>query len=361
MQQNIADVTGLIETIHKHHGANELMTVSAADAGQASLLVLPTGRAIHDVGATVEKYLPRPRRLVEHARLGGTDAVVEYAQRFKTADSALFFNPDPDAPWLKLVVDYHSRTADADAFGPAQPTPAHRSHTGTYQFPLSDEMTAWLAAEKRGLMDAEDFAWLLQARENDISNPPVDWMLVPQEDVERVCTLLNLRDDHRPKDGNGNPIPWEELGFTRDAEELPTGYRTRLDKLRAKRFGTQLQLLTLSQEMSVSTTSSAKQQIRVQDGTRYLEIAEDHQANVRGQKIKVPELFLIDIPVFDGEPSHLMPVRLFYRRAGNGVKWAVELVDHRRMVKDAIAKAARSVATATGLPLINGDPFAKAA
>lgn len=360
MQQSPAEITALIDTVHKHHGGNELVPVIADTAGRTSLLVLPEGRKFHDLGATIEKYLPRPRRLIESALLGSTAAMIAYANRFKTDDTALFFNTDPDAPWLKLVVDYHSPVSGT-AGDAAAPLPAHRQHTATYEFPLSDEMQAWIKAQDGGLMDADAFAWLLQKHENDISNPPVDWMLVAQEEVERVCALLNLRDDHRPLDGKGNPIPWDELELTRGEEELPTGYRTRLDKLREKRFGTQLQLLTLSQEMSVTTSSSAKQQVRVQDGTRYLEISEDHQANVRGQKIKVPDLFLIDIPVFDGEPSRLMPVRLYYRRVGSGVKWAVELVDHRRMVKDAITKAAQDVASETRLPLINGDPFAKAA
>lgn len=360
MQQNPAEITALVDLLHRHHGSNELIPVAADATGRTNLLILPDGRKYHDLGAVIEKYLPRPRRLIETALLGSTVSMIAYANRFKTDDTALFFNTDPDAPWLKLVVDYHS-PASGTAGDAAAPIPAHRQHTATYEFPLSDEMQAWIKAQEGGLMDADAFAWLLQQHENDISNPPVDWMLVPPEEVERVCALLNLRDDHRPLDAKGQPIPWEELDLKRGEEELPTGYRTRLDKLRDKRFGTQLQLLTLSQEMSVTTSSSAKQQIRVQDGTRYLEIAEDHQANVRGQKIKVPELFLIDIPVFDGEPSRLMPVRLYYRRTGQGVKWAVELVDHRRMVKDAIAKAATTVAELTALPLFNGDPFAKAA
>lgn len=362
MQQTPADITALIDAVKGMHGENEIIPVANMAAGTTTLLVVPDGRTYHDLGAVLDKYLDRPRRLVESAAVGGTDAMIAYADRFKTPDSALFVDPSPDTPSLRLVVDYHSPAARGqdDQFD-APPTPAHRQHTATYAFPLSDEMKAWRKAEAAGLMDAETFAWLLQQRVNDISNPPVDWMLVPGEEVDRICSLLNLRDDHQPRDGKGNPIPFEELDLSRDTEELPTGYRTRLDKLRAKRFGTQQQLLTLSTEMSVSTQASSSQKISLQDGTRYLEIAEDHQANVKGRKVKVPELFLIDIPVFDGEPSHLMPVRLYYRRVSGGVKWQIELVDHRRMVKDAITKAAQDVATATHLPLINGNPFAKAA
>lgn len=373
MNPTPADMTALIEAVKGMHGANELIPALPTPPDSTILLVTPEKRDVQDLGDYLNKYLPRPRFLSEAALLGGTDAMIDYAERFKTGDSILFVNPDPEAPWLKLVVDYHSASfwpAEpvakdggelTSSLLPAPPTPAHCRHTATYRFPLSDEMKAWRAAEKAGLMDQESFAWLLQQRQNDISNPPANWMLVPGEEVDRVCALLNLRDDHQPRDGSGKPIPFEELDLQRDEEELPTGYRTRLQKLQTKRFGTQQQLLTLSTEMSVRTSASSKQQIRLQDGTHFLEFSEDHEAQVKGQKVKVPELFLIDIPVFDGEPSHLMPVRLYYRRAGGGIKWMVELVDHRRMLKDAILKASTDVSIATDLTLINGNPFAKAA
>jgi hypothetical protein len=71
----------------------------------------------------------------------------------------------------------------------------------------------------------------------------------------------------------------------------------------------------------------------------------------------VPEIFLIDIPLFDGEARRLLPVRLFYRKHGSGIKWAIQLVDYQRMVKEAVADAATSVAAQTGIPLFQGDPF----
>ncbi|MBP7336906.1 DUF2303 family protein [Niveispirillum sp.] len=366
MNPTPADMTALINAVKEMHGNNELIPAIPAVPGSTTLLVMPEKRDVQDLGAFLDKYLPRPRFLAESALLGGTDAMITYAQRFKTNDSILFVDPNPDAPWLKLVVDYHAvgTILDGDDVTPDErlpPAPAHCRHTATYKFPLSDEMQAWRGAAKAGLMDQEAFAWLLQQRQNDISNPPANWMLVREEEVDRICALLNLRDDHQPTDKDGRPIALEDLDLQREEGELPTGYRTRQQKLETKRFGTQQQLLTLSTEMSVRTSASSKQQIRLQDGTHFLEFSEDHEAQVKGQKVKVPELFLIDIPVFDGEPSHLMPVRLYYRRAGGGIKWMVELVDHRRMLKDAIIKAATDVSTATDLTLISGNPFAKAA
>ncbi|MFY8092215.1 MAG: DUF2303 family protein [Niveispirillum sp.] len=367
MTPTMADMQALITAIQAMQGPNEMVDITTVMEGSTTLLITPDGRKVQDVGTYLDKYLPRPRSLSEDAILGSTTAMVDYTRRFHTADSCLFVNPNPDTPWLKLIVDYHTPATTLDGDDDSTPdermppAPAHCRHRATYNFPLSDEMREWRAAEKAGLVEQEAFAWLLQKRQNDISNPPVNWMMLPEAELHRICDLLNLRDDHQPRDGQGNPIPFDQLesDIDRDREELPAGYRTRLDKLRAKRFGTQQQLLTLSTEMAVRTASSSKQSIRLQDGTHFLEFSEDNEAHVKGQKVKVPELFLIDIPIFDGEETHLMPVRLYYRRTGQGIKWQIELVDHRRMLKSAIVKAAEQVAAATGVPLINGNPFAK--
>lgn len=357
MQTNPADMSALITAIQQMHGGAEIINQpSPDDPASLPLLVLPQGKSFTELNPLLEKYLPRPRFLKEKAQLFSTQALIDYAKRFSTGDSALFVNGNPTAPWLRLIVDYHVPTITSDSFG--YPEPAHCFHTGTYSFPLSDEVKAWRTAQDGGLMEGEDFAWFLDRHLNDIANPPVNWMMIPQEELDRLCAILNLRDDHQPRDAQGNPIPFDQLDrdLEREEEELPTGYRTKLDKLRAKRFGTQQQLLTLSQEMSIRTEGKTKQSFSLQDGSRVMEFAEDHEANVRGRKVKVPDLFLIEIPLFDAEETRLMPVRLFYRKAGAGVKWAIELVDHRRMLKTAVADAAARVAQETGLPLFNGDP-----
>lgn len=329
------------------------VAVSSTTGATATLLTIPDGQKFHDLEPTLEKYATRPRFLKEAATIYSTASLTAYALRFKTADSALFVYPAVEKPWLRLIVDYHQATGPNPA-----PVPAHRQHTASYSFPLSDEIQAWRAAEETGLMDGDNFAWFIDKHLNDIANAPVNWMMAPQDDVDRICRVLNLRDDHQPRDSSGQPIPFDQLekDLDREPDELPTGYRTRLDKLRAKRFGTQQQLLTLSTEMSVRSSSSTKQTINLQNGARVLEFAEDNEAHLRGQKIKVPDLFLIDIPLFEGEERRLMPVRLFYRKQGSGIKWAIQLVDHRRMVKEAVADAATRVATDTGIPLFQGNP-----
>lgn len=377
MDQTSGDMNALIKSVQDMQGEVESHIFTPNDDSFVTILTLPANRQYLNLATILDAYRPRPRFLKENAVIGDTDSLIAYALRFRTSDSALFVNPNPDKPSLTLVVDYHSPSvfppapelltlpdgADSAAMDFAEslactpPNPAHGHHTATYRFPLSDDMQAWIRAAKGGLMDGEAFAWLLNERQNDISNPPVDWMMVDEGERDRICAILNLRDDHQPRDAAGQPIPWERLDIQRHDEEevLPTGYRTRVDKLRAKRFGTQHQLLTLSTRMSVATTTSTKQSIRLQDGAHMLEIREDNQATMEGRPIKVPELFLIDIPIFDGEPSCLMAVRLYYRRAAGGIKWQVELVDHRRMLRNAIMAAALNVADATDLPLINGQ------
>lgn len=75
----------------------------------------------------------------------------------------------------------------------------------------------------------------------------------------------------------------------------------------------------------------------------------------QGRRIIVPDAFLLNIPVFEGETSQLLPVRLQYRKAG-GIKWFMSLVEYPRAVRFAVHTEADRVRAATGLPLFYGQP-----
>jgi hypothetical protein len=302
---------------------------------------VPKGREVVDLTTLLDKHLPRPKQLVEAAAIFDTTSLIAYVMRNKMQETVLFADGNPDQPWIKAVIDYH--LSSIDKYG--EPIPSFCTHTATYSFPLSDEMKAWREKANGDLMSMEEFAWLLEEREHDIANPPVNWAMVPEAEVDNLCRILALRDDFVP----GHEPSKEDL-------ELPAGYRTKLQKLQDIRFGTQQQLLTLSREMSVRTDSRTAQKIDLQGGARVLVFEEDHQTEVKGTRVKVPEMFLIDIAIFDGEDRRLMPVRLYYRKAGGGLKWALKLVDPRRMIRDAVADAAKRVAQATDCPLFFGNP-----
>jgi hypothetical protein len=352
MDTNSNDMKALLSHL-QGLGNFETRKLESFAQGEALIAVVPAGKSVQDLGSILDKYLPAPRRLIEAATLGTVNAFMDYVERFKTDQTVIFADGNPDRPWLHAIIDYH----EASVAGASGPAPHFCSHTGTYTFPLSDEMVAWKKAADGSLMEMADFAFFLEERLNDISNPPLDWMMIEEAERDSICRILNLRDDHQPTDSVGLPIPFGELDLERDEEELPTGYRTKLDKLRAKRFGTQQQLLTLSQEMSVRSDTRTAQRIDLSSGAKALIFEDNQEAQLQGKRVKVPEMFLIDIPIFDGEERRLMPVRLYYRKVGTSIKWGMQLIDHRRMVRDAVEAAAGNVRCVTAVPVIFGKPI----
>ncbi|HYE49987.1 MAG TPA: DUF2303 family protein [Azospirillaceae bacterium] len=321
------------------------------------LAAVPTGKEVVDLTALADKYLPRPRALAEKARLYTSASLVDYVNRFRTAETALFVTVDPAAPGITAYLDYHAGTASGtrvDGEEDRAALPSHLRHTAAYLFPLSDELKAWRAFEAKGFTPMNEFAWFLEERLNDITNAPVDWGYVPYLLVDGVCELLNLRDDFVP--GTDRMHTDEELEEHRRDQELPAGYRTRRQKLAEIKFGSQQQILTLSQEMTVRVDSRTAQKIDLHGGARTLVFEDSQETEVKGAKVKVPEMFLLDIPLFDGEPSVLIPARLYYRKTGAGIVWAVKLVNNRQHIRRAVEQVAARVAKETGCPLYSGRP-----
>ena len=83
-----------------------------------------------------------------------------------------------------------------------------------------------------------------------------------------------------------------------------------------------------------------------------LDVTMKHKATMPpGRKVTVPEMFLIRIPVFEGGPRHLMPVRLQYRKDGTRAKWKAELVDAAGLVRAAVRAIVSEVKEKTEAPL----------
>ena len=77
-----------------------------------------------------------------------------------------------------------------------------------------------------------------------------------------------------------------------------------------------------------------------------------------GQPIKVPNLFMIAIPVFDRGDVFRIAARLRYRTLGGRVEWFYDLYRADKVFRVAIDEAAAFAATNTGLPMFSGTPEA---
>lgn len=317
--------------------------VDIAGSTELALAVLPSGRTIEDLKPYLDKLRDAPRRIEAFARTTTVQSFIDYVNRFRTADTAIFALDDPTKPSLLGVLDFHGQGADA--------APRFGYHRASYDFPVSDQIKAWSAISGKELGHAE-MASFIADRQYDIANPPLDWMQVEKQTVELLCYLLNIGDDQgevddtasafEPSDDNDHYIP-----------------RSALYKLRNVRWGSVHRLLQMARTVEVSVNAKTVEGYQPKTGERTVTFTEEHETHSKdGRKIIVPDAFLLRVPVWEGETPQLIPVRLQYRKSQGRLSWFLTLVEWRRVIRFAVKTEADRVKQATSLPLFYGAPKA---
>lgn len=272
----------------------------------APLLVLPDsegrgGARIVDAGKYLDAYRTKPERRTGTARVLELVSFMDLTQRFADEDSALFADPDPRAPSLTAVLDYHEKTAEG--------APRFGTHRIVYAFPLSDEWKAWQAANGKELSQAA-FAELVENRILDVTDP--------SGAGEQARALADA------------------LGAT---------------------FASPSKLLDLSRGLSLRVGQKVRNALSLASGEMQVEFITEHQ-DQQGQPLRIPSAFLIGIPVFRNGDVYRLAVRLRYRLREGNVTWFYEIYRADRAFDDAFTEACTKAQMQTGLPLFFGSPEA---
>ena len=75
-----------------------------------------------------------------------------------------------------------------------------------------------------------------------------------------------------------------------------------------------------------------------------------------GQPLKVPNLFVVGMPVFDGDAAYRLPIKLQYRRNEGKIVWTIKRYRPDLVFFDAFDRATAKVAEETKLPVFIGTP-----
>ncbi|HEX7853817.1 MAG TPA: DUF2303 family protein [Sphingobium sp.] len=255
------------------------------------------------IPATVfNDYLRGPRLRSGTASFTKIEGLIDHVNRFKDLGSALFAVDDRKAPSITAVLDYHNAGAGS--------APRFGKHRSLFQFPLSDEWTAWV--EKDGqAMDMKDFAEFLEDRIIDVL-PLLDEDGIP-EDLQKFISLC------------GGTVATPE------------------------------KLIELSRGLHVHENSAVTQAINLSTGEGQISFQSEH-VDSAGNQLKVPGLFLLAIPVFKGGMLYRIAARLRYRKAPGGLVFFYELWRTDRTFDHAFNEACERVQVETGLPLLFGKP-----
>ena len=255
------------------------------------------GTTVSSIKKLLDEYRTEPERRTGTAKLTTVESFIAHVKRFADNASVVFASAEPLA--LVAVLDYHERgSAGRPRFG---------THRSVYEFPISDEWTAWQGSDGKA-MPQGDFARFIEDRLADVADP---------------------------------------------AKVGPRG-KEFLDLFRVQ-LASASKLLELSRGLTVHVGEKTTNAINPATGETTMHFVAEHTEK-SGEAVKVPGAFLIGIPVFRGGELYQLPVRLRYRVQSGQVLWFYNLHRVEAVWDAAIDDACDQVAKATGLPLLHGLP-----
>jgi Uncharacterized conserved protein (DUF2303) len=262
--------------------------------GKAGAHVLPA--------SMFDDYRTRPIRRKGTATLLDLTSLIAHVERFKDADTLLFAQDNRQSPSLTAVLDYHKAGADAD--------PRFGEHRAKFAFPLSDEWKAWVGGDKKP-MSMVDFAAFLEDRIIDVLDDPTD---LP-DDMQRFVKAIG-----------GN-------------------------------IASPTKLMEIAVGLKVHEKSNVGETVNLASGEGEISFVSTHTDGA-GKPLKVPNLFLIGIPVFKNDIAYRIAVRLRYRKRDGGLLFWYELWRQEPVFDHAFGEALDRVRKETGLSVLLGSPEA---
>lgn len=298
MQTNVGAVVELAERL----GGFEEITVADPNdpTREIPLAVVPAGKRLEDLKPYLDKFRLWPERRKGRAALRSLQSLIDHANRFKDADSALFAVPDMLNPSLQCVLDYHLKGE------PGVVRARHLEHRGMYSFPVSEQWKAWTGINGKDL-DTPTFAAFIEDRILDLIDP------------------AGLK------------------------PESPTALLA--DKLGVK-LATPAHMMKASRGLSIRVNQDVEHAVTLQTGEISLRFTEQHQP---AGTDTVPAAFGINIPVFELGNPWTIAVRLRYRHSHGAITWTCHLYRHDVTFQEAFTSACEKAQNDTGLPLFYGS------
>ncbi len=287
------------------------------------LLAIPNGQTVCDFTNELRaaQSLMKPFQRKGTAKLTTVDSLIEWANRFKGENSVIYGQNEATNLSLTCIADYHAKGAATVVDDMGDPTARHCHHRAIYAFPLSKQWQQWSKISGQAMSGVE-MGVFLEDNILDVIDPHIQLTTPGIAGAEATESDLRLIDIARRLEGS---------------------------------FGTGAQLLGMAKSFTVNETADYTVATNLTTGEHTIQVKAEHQDG-NGQPIKVPKLFLIAIPVFEGGPSYRLPVRFQYRKSGSTVKFVLTLHDPKHAKDHAFGEAAESVKDKTGMPLLMGTP-----
>jgi uncharacterized protein YfdQ (DUF2303 family) len=294
----ITEARGLVE----EYARSTIDAIKEPGTGVEALVTVSKDGVEALPASVFDDYRAKPMRRKGTATLLDLDSLILHVNRFKDADTVIFASDSRAAPSITAVLDYHRAGAEAD--------PRFGDHKAKFAFPLSDEWKAWAGGNKKPMRMVEFAAFL----------------------EDHVIDVLD------------------------SATELPEEM-SRFVKAIGGNIASPSKLMEIAVGLKVNEKSSVGETVNLSSGEGEISFVSQH-TDGKGAPLKVPNLFLVGIPVFKNGPAYRIAVRLRYRKADGGLTFWYEMWRDDRVFDDAFNEALTRTREETSLPVLLGSPEA---
>jgi hypothetical protein len=284
------------------------------------ILITPAGMMVREVAEYLEPFLPRPLRkkgtIISHDLDSFIAAMQAHTQTEKDTGTAGGNSASKSTVFVKK--DGTSIVGILNFHGPGADQQDHSDLRVSYAPKFSKQWKDWQEVMKNGAIPTNAFADFIDEHIEDIDQPP-----------EPV--------------GKGK-IEGPDARFHKLASTHKTTYAAPEE------------LLLLARGMKVGVNAKVEEKFDPQTGEITALLQTEHKADTgaASKPNKVPGLFLLLIPVFEGGALYRLPVRLRYRVA-NGLLWSFNIINEQKALDDAVGDMKKRIAEETKLSTWYGD------
>ncbi|MGE3333655.1 MAG: DUF2303 family protein [Rhodospirillaceae bacterium] len=292
------DTNAVIQTVKDLHQP-QLLPVKHGEV-ETAVLVLPNGLTAKPVTEITDKLLPAPRRktgtIVATTHASFNDIVAAHKE-----DSSVVF-VDGETGAFTAVLNFHGTKADGQRFGDLRVT---------YAPTKSKAWNAWQELSEE-FVNVSDFANHIDANILDVTEPP------PHDSA--------LESDIRMRD---------------------------LAKAFSTTFADKAKIIEISRGLRIHTKDQIENVLNTSTGETSIEFKSEHEGR-DGQKLTVPGLFCIAIPVFEKGVVYRLPVRFKYRAGNGSLAYSYTVLNDDKAIEHAVNEMVMLTKEATALPVFYG-------
>lgn len=113
-------------------------------------------------------------------------------------------------------------------------------------------------------------------------------------------------------------------------------------------------MVELSKGIAVRADERAVIKHDLNTGEATINFSSEH-TDVNGDAVKVPNMFVIVIPVLEGGKAYQLPCRLRYRLNNGSIIWWYEVINLDKAIELAVNEELEAIKEKIGLPVYYGD------